>query len=100
MSASLARRAPRSTPAVAPNRAVADDDAELEPLAPDSLGVPEPVVARHGRDQVPHLETEMRAAAAGAGLPVPEPAPALPMPAHHRLRRDNHQVLAPAGAET
>src|ERR687886_2603518 len=38
-------------------------------------------------------------AAAGARLPAPEQVPTLSMPAHHRLGRDNRQMLAPTGAE-
>jgi hypothetical protein len=89
-----------STPAIASNRAIADHDAQLEQLASDPLGAPQPVVAGHGRDQVAHLGTEMRTAATRAGLPTPEKAPALTMPAHDRLRRDERQMLAPTGAES
>src|SRR5437764_717961 len=81
------------------DRTVADDDAELEQLAPDSLRAPEPVLARHGQDQVPHLRTEMRTATARAGFPPPEQAPPLPMPADDRLRCYERQMLAPTGAE-
>src|SRR5207249_1942487 len=95
----LARRTPRSTPAVAPNRAVAHDDAQLEQLASDPFGTPQAVLAGHGHDQLPHFEAEMAAATWRAGLPAPEQAPTRPMPAHHRLGRDDRQVLAPAGAE-
>src|ERR687886_120445 len=95
----LARRTPRSTPPVAPNRAVADHDAELEQLASDPLGAPQAILAGHGPDQLPHLGAEMRTSAPRAGLPAPEQTPALPMPADDRLRRDEAQVLAPAGAE-
>src|SRR5919202_2611707 len=95
----LTRWTPRSPPAVAPNRAVADDDVQLEQLASDPLAAPEPVVAGHGHDQLLDLRAEMWAAAPGAGLPAPEQAPALPMPAHHRVRGDERQMLAPGGAE-
>jgi hypothetical protein len=37
---------PRSTPAVAPDRPVADDNPGLEQLASDALGAPETVLAR------------------------------------------------------
>src|SRR5438132_796795 len=96
----LARRTPRSTPAIAPNRAIADHDAQLEKLASDPLGAPQPVLAGHGRDQVPHLGTEMRPSTWDAGLPAPEQAPALAMPAHDRLGCDEGQVLAPVGPES
>ena len=78
----LAGRTRRFLPTVARDRAVADHDAELEQLAPDPLGAPEPVLARDGRDQLSHFGTETRTAALGAGLPPPEEVPALPMPAH------------------
>src|SRR5437588_5175923 len=40
----------------------------------------------------------MGSSALRAGFPAPEQAPTLPMPAHHRVRGDEHQVLTPAGA--
>ena len=88
--------APRRSPAVPPNQAVGDLDAELEQLPADPLGASQAVVARHGRDEVPHLRAELRTPASGAGLPAPEQAPALPMPAHDRLGCDEGQMLAPA----
>src|SRR6266542_5308807 len=95
----LARRAPRSWPTVEPNRAVADDDAQLEEFAAEPFGPPHAVLARDGRDQLPHFRAEPRTAAGGAGLPAPEQAGALPMPAHDRLGCDEGQMLEPAGAE-
>jgi hypothetical protein len=92
----LACRARRWAPAVTSDRAAADVDAELDQLAPDALGAPESVLARHGPDEILHLGAEMRVAASGAGLPMPEQAPALSMPAHHRVRRDDRQVVTPA----
>src|SRR6266571_8949266 len=74
-----------SSPTIASNRAIADRDAQLQQLASDPFGAAEPVVARHARDQVPYLETEMRTSATGAGLPTPEQPPALTLPAHDRL---------------
>src|SRR3979411_337891 len=65
-----------SSPAIAPNRAIANHDAQLEQLASDPLGAPQSVVARHGCDQLPHLGTEMRPSTTGARLPTPEEAPA------------------------
>src|SRR6266702_4302798 len=58
------------------------------------------MICRHGRDQIPHLGTEMRTSAAGTGLPTPEQAPALTMPTHDRIGCDEGQVLAPADAES
>src|SRR5689334_11837299 len=93
----LARRTPQSSPPVTPNRAVAVRDAELEQFASDAFGAPERVLAGHGGDELLHFRAEMRTSAAGARLPTPDEAPPLPMPAHHRLGRDDPQVLAPAG---
>src|SRR5262245_38061079 len=81
-------------PAVSPNRAVADDDAQLE-----QFGTPQPVRARHGHDQVLDFGTEVRAATSRAGCPAPEEAPTLLMPTHDRFGRDDCQVLAPASTE-
>src|SRR6266496_2778456 len=67
-------------------------------FASDPLGASQPVITGHGRDQVPHLGTEMRTPATGGGLPPPEQAPALTMPAHDGLGCDEGQMLAPAGA--
>src|SRR5215210_1372519 len=82
-------------PAVATDRAVADDDAELEELAADPLGAPERVLARHRGDQLARLLADARPAEAGAGLPAPDELPGLAMPADHRLRPDEDQVAAP-----
>jgi hypothetical protein len=92
----LARRTPRSTPAGASDRAVADHDARLEQLAPDSLRAPEPVFARHGGDQPLDFWAEVWAATSGTRRPTPEQAPALPMPAHDCLWRDYRPMFAPA----
>jgi len=96
---SLSRYASWSSPAIASNRATADHNAQLPQLASDPLGAPQPVVAGHGRDQVPYRRTEMRTSTLAAGLPTPEQAPALPMPAHYRLGCDEGQMPAPADAE-
>src|SRR6266545_6211312 len=83
-------------PAIASNRATADHDAQLQQLASDPFGAPQPVVAGHSRYQVPYLRGEMRASATGGGPPTPEQAPALPMPTDDGVRGDERQVLAPA----
>src|SRR5207302_830961 len=75
----LARRAPRSSPAVAPDRAIADHDAQLEQLASDPLGTPERVLAGHGRDEFSYPWPEMGASASRTRLPAPEQAPTPPM---------------------
>src|SRR5919199_2769072 len=93
----LARRTCRPAPAIASNGTIADHDAQLEQLASDPFGTPRPVLARQGPNELLHLRTEMRATASGAGLPAPEQAPTLSVPPHHRVRRDDPQMLAPAG---
>src|SRR5438105_3293561 len=93
----LARWTPRSSPTVASDRPIADQDAEFEQLASNPLSAPERILAGHGDDELLHLGPEMRPSTARAGLPTPEQAPALPMPADDRLGRDERQVLAPAG---
>ena len=95
----LARWTPGSAPAVAPNRPVADQDAELEQLASDALGAPQAILAGHGPDQLLNLGADVGTPASGAGLPAPEQTPALSMPAHRSIGRDDLQMLAPAGAE-
>ena len=82
-----------------PQANVGEPDAELQQLASDPFGAPQPVVATHARNQVPYLGTEMRTSAPGAGLPTPEQPPALSMPAHGHFGCDEGQMLAPADAE-
>jgi hypothetical protein len=96
----LARCVRWSSPAVAPDGTIADDDAQLEQLASHALEAPPSVLAGHGPDEVVHLGAEMRTAAWGMGLPTPDEAPALPIPAHDRIRCHERQVLAPAGAKS
>ena len=64
--------------------------------SPLMRSVPHSRFTRHGRDQLPHVGAEMRAAAARARLPAPEQAPALSVPAHDRVGRDKGQMRAPA----
>src|SRR5919202_4958234 len=68
----------------------------LSSSPPDSFSAPEAVLAGHGREQLLDLGAELRTPTPGAGLPAPEQPPTLPMPAHHRVRRHERQVLAPA----
>ena len=93
----LAGGASRSAPAVASNRPVADDDAELEQLAPDPLGAPEPVLATWSGSS-PALGTEMGRPPRERDFQRQNRRQPLPMPADHRVRRDDRQMLAPAGA--
>jgi hypothetical protein len=66
------------------DRAVGHHDPEVEQFTSDSLGAPESVLTRRGRDQLSHFGAEVWASAAGAGRPTPEHTPALLMPAHDR----------------
>jgi hypothetical protein len=75
----------RPAPAVAPDRAVADDDAELEQLSPDTLGSPQRVVARNDGDQLADLGSKPEAAPAAARPPGPVEPPALAVPADNRV---------------
>src|SRR5450759_1555935 len=54
----LAGRSQMATPAVAPDRARTDHDAELEELAADALGAPERVLVGHGGDQLANLRAQ------------------------------------------
>ena len=86
-------------PALSSNRAVADDDAQLEQFASDALGAPQPVLAGNGRDQLPHFGAETWPSSSYTGLPAPEEPSALAMPAHDCVGRHERQVLTPASAE-
>jgi hypothetical protein len=94
----LTRRTIRAVRAVAPDRAVADHDAELEQLAADPLGAPQDVVARHRPDQVLCRGAQARPSTGRARPPAPEQSPSPPMPPDHRVGRDQDQVPAPVGA--
>jgi hypothetical protein len=78
--------------------ALADGDAELEQLAPDPLGAPPGIVARHPRDQLLDLRADAWTADPRARPPPPEQAPAPAVPPHDRLRCDHEQVPAPVAA--
>ncbi len=87
---------PDSAPPVAPNGAVADDDAELEQFAADALAAPKRILLGNSGDQRPDFGTQVRPAQSGAGFPGPVQSPALPVPAHDRRRSDHVKVLPPA----
>src|SRR5439155_16882713 len=95
----LSRRPGRLPPAMTADRAIADDDAELEELSADALGAPERILARHGGDQFADLSAEARPAESGAGLPAPEQLPGPAMPAHRGVRPDEDEVVAPVRAK-
>jgi len=86
----------RSPPAVAPDGAVADDDAELEQLSPDPLGSPQTVVPRHRGDQPADLGSKPEPASAAARAPGPVEPPALAVPADHGLGPHDRYVLSPS----
>jgi len=62
---SLGSAARRLAPPISADRAIADDDPQLEQFAANALGTPEPVLLGNPGDQIPHLAAESRAAEAG-----------------------------------
>ena len=86
----------RAAPAIAPDGAVADDDAELEQLSPDPLGSPQTVVARHRGDQLADLGSKPEPTSAAARAPGPVEPPALAVPADHSLGTHDRNVLSPS----
>src|SRR5262249_3604669 len=76
-------------PHVSLHGAFRDRDAELEQLAPDPLGTPQPVVGCDPRDQLDRLGWDLRLVRPRARFPPPEQAQALPMPPEHGLRPDD-----------
>jgi hypothetical protein len=56
----------RLPPPVSADRAVTDDDPQLEQFAANALGAPEPVLLGDPGDEIPNLAAESRAAEAGA----------------------------------
>src|SRR5687768_9710428 len=95
----LARGAGRPSAAIALDRALADDDPELEQFAADPLAAPGGVLARHPGDQRPRLGVEPRPAGAAARAPTPQQRPALTAPADDGLRLDQDEVAAPVAPE-
>jgi hypothetical protein len=91
----LARWAGWAPPPVPLDRAVADDDAELEQLAADALAAPARVGPRHRGDQLAHLKAQPRPPEPRPGLPAPEEPPPAAVPAEHRLRLHQHEVPPP-----
>src|SRR2546428_13838528 len=93
----LAGGTSRFLPPGAADRAVADDDAELQELAPDALGAPQGVGPRRRPDQVPRLTAQSRPSAGRARSPAPEQPPALSVPPDHGVGGDQDEVPAPPG---
>jgi hypothetical protein len=75
--------------------ALADPDAELQQLALDALGTPQPVLAGHPADERDRLRRGARRAAGPSGPPPPQPPEAVPVPAEQRLGLDDQQGLTP-----
>ena len=56
----------RLPPPVSADRAVTDEDPQLEQFAANALRTPEPVLLRDPGDEIPNLAAESRAAESGA----------------------------------
>ena len=95
----LARQSLGAAPPGAADRAVADDDAQLQQLASDTFAALERVLGRHLGDQLLDLGTEPCSAHKGTRLPAPLEAPARAVPADHRRWLDDNQVLRPVTPE-
>src|ERR1017187_4370249 len=71
------------------DRALRDADAELQELASNPFGTPEPVLGRHVVDEGDDARRDTRFAwTPGAGLPTPEKSESLPVPSQQRLGLD------------
>jgi hypothetical protein len=80
--------------------ALRDADAELQELASNPFGSPEPVLGRHATDEGEDIRSETRFAwTAGAGFPTPEESESLPVPSQHGLWLDQEQGMAPLQME-
>src|SRR5262249_46590446 len=95
----LARGVGGPAPSVTLDRALGDDQPELEQLAADALAAPARVVARHRRDQLAHLGSEPWTTDRPARAPAPEEPPGLAMPADDALGLDQDQMPAPVTTE-
>jgi hypothetical protein len=71
------------------DRGLSDLDAELEQLAMDLGGAPQPVLQTHSSDQVAHLLADPRSTTEGTGLPAPVGTDAHSMPTDDRVRPDD-----------
>jgi len=84
---------------VALDRALAHPETQLEQLAADPLGAPEPVLRRHLLDRRDRLRRHLRALGRAARLGAPDQAEALPMPAQQGLRLHDEQRGAPPAGQ-
>ena len=83
------------------DRALRDADAELQELASNPFGSPEPVLGRHAVDEGDDVRRETRFAwTARAGFPPPEQSESFPVPSQDRLGLDQEQGMAPLGKES
>ena len=75
------RAGPRRPPLshVPPHGALRDRDAELQQLAPDALGAPQPILLREPTDEVPHLPRQPWPSGRPPRLPPPEGPPPPPV---------------------
>jgi hypothetical protein len=88
-------------PHVALNRSLRDPNAELQELAANALGSPEPVLGRHALDQCNEIRSEAWIARTGrARLSTPEESESLAVPPKHRLGLDQKQRAAPTGKQS
>jgi len=94
------RDGPRAASHIPLNCALRDADAELQELASNPLGSPEPVVGRHAVDEGDNLRRDARFAwTVLAGCPPPEHSESFPVPSQDRLGLDQEQGLAPPAIE-
>jgi hypothetical protein len=76
--------------------ALRDSDAELQELASNPFGSPEPVLGGHATDERDHIRSETRFVwIAGAGFPTPEESESLPVLSENGLWLDQKQGMAP-----
>jgi len=94
------RDGPRAASHIPLNCALRDADAELQELASNPLGSPEPVLGRHAVDEGDNLRRDARFAwTVLAGCPPPEHSESFPVPSQDRLGLDQEQGLAPPAIE-
>jgi len=81
------------------DRPIADPDAQLQELAADALGAPQPVLRRQPLDQRDRLGGHLRSFRPGRGPGAPHEAEALPMPAQQRVWLHDEEHRAPTADE-
>jgi len=84
-------------PQVLLNRSLADADFELEQLAADALGSPQPVVPGHRLDERKSIDAERTPSRFGrASLPTLEEFETLSVPPEQRAGLHDHKRISPA----